>query len=99
MLFYPDIMMVISISTAHTMSKRFRMNPDKGQQKRFLYYYNYNGKFKRRTIGFIQSVYLKFYTTHSKLIPCEKCGIKQRVRYRKKKDLDNWKCKQCLIHG
>ena len=95
MLFFPDIGMIISISKGHINSKNNRVNKDKGKLERYLYYYNSEYLFRKRTIGFIQSVYLKFYTTHSKLIPCEKCHIKQRVRYRKLKDLINFKCSKC----
>ena len=51
MMFFPDIAMIISISTAHITSKSHRVNKDKGKRKRFLYYYNFGGLFKKRTIG------------------------------------------------
>ena len=95
MMFFPDIMMIISISRGHITSKKNRVHKDKGKQKRFLYYWNFGGLFKKRTISFIQSVYLSFFLTHSKIIQCEKCGIKRKVRYMKLKDIKNYKCNKC----
>lgn len=95
MLFFKDVMLVISISKGHINSKSRRVNINKGKLDRFLFYYNFEHRFKKRTISLIQSFYLGFFKTHSKFVYCEKCHIRQKVRFRKKKDLDNYKCGKC----
>ena len=71
-------------------------NVSRAHRRRTLYYLD-NGKLRTRKIGFFAGLYYNFTKTFLRVVVCESCKRKYKIRIKKKNLTKAYKCAKCEV--
>lgn len=90
-----SIVAVTGISRAHISARSRRSASDTGGTRLFVYGYDEDGKFQRKSISKLEVPFYARRKVHSLTVTCSVCTARYQVLYKTKDELENLLCKVC----